>query len=122
MNLLCGAPEREDVPAHAVVAEAREKFQGPSLAKRIHVPVLNRQVAALGEAADGQKFPVRRPHVLLVRAVLADAGDEGLHGNDPLIVLVTVVTFYPELGRDSLPSIGSILLPLLMIQRGASTQ
>ena len=28
MNLLCGAPVREDVPADAVVAEPREEIQG----------------------------------------------------------------------------------------------
>ena len=69
MNLLCGAPVREDVPHDAAFAELRDEIQGT---------MLRRQLPALGEAAQGEKFPVRRAHVPLVRAVLADAGDEGL--------------------------------------------
>ena len=69
MNLLCGAPVREDVPHDAVVAETCEEFQ---------YGVARRQFLPLSEAAQGEKFPVGRSHVPLVRAVLADADDEGL--------------------------------------------
>ena len=109
------APVREDVPHDAAFAELRDEIQGA---------MLRRQFAALGEAAQGEKFPVRSAHVLLVRAVSADAGDEGIHGNDNLIVLVivSIVIYYNVFGRDSLPSIGSSLMPRLMIQQGAGTQ
>ena len=67
MNLVRRAPVREDVPHDAAFAELRDEIQGA---------MLRRQLPALGEAAQGEKFPVRRPHVPLVRAVFADAGDE----------------------------------------------
>jgi hypothetical protein len=68
MNLVRRAPVREDVPHDAAFAELRDEIQGA---------MLRRQLPALGEAAQGEEFPVRRAHVPLVRAVFADASDEG---------------------------------------------
>ena len=64
------APEREDVPHDSVVAEPREEVEDG---------VVRRQLAALGEAADGEDVPVEAPCVALVAAVLADAGDESFN-------------------------------------------
>ena len=61
------APEGQNVPAHAVVAEPREEVENG---------VARRQLAALGEASDGEDVPVEAPCVALVAAVLADAVDE----------------------------------------------
>ena len=77
MNLLCGAPVREDVPHDAAFAELRDEIQGA---------MLRRQLPALGEAAQGEEFAVRCPHVLLVGAVLSDAGDEGLDRDDGFVI------------------------------------
>ena len=63
------APVLEDVPYDAVVAEPREEVEDG---------VARRQLAALGEAADGEDVSVEAPSVALVAAVLADAMDEGL--------------------------------------------
>ena len=51
------APVLEDVPHDSVVAEPREEVQDG---------VARRQLAALGEAADGEDVAVGRPHVSLV--------------------------------------------------------
>ena len=61
------APVLEDVPHDSVVAEPREEVEDG---------VVRRQLAALGEAADGEDVAVGRSYVLLVRTVFADAGDE----------------------------------------------
>ena len=64
------APVLEDVPHDSIVAEPREEVQDG---------VARRQLAALGEAADGEDVSVEAPSVALVAAVLADAMDEGLN-------------------------------------------
>ena len=61
------APEREDVPHDSVVGASSEERQDG---------VVRRQLAALGEAADGEDVPVEAPCVALVASMLADAGDE----------------------------------------------
>ena len=63
------APVLEDVPHDPVVAEPREEVEDG---------VARRQLAALGEAADGEDVAVEAPCVALVASVLADAGDEAL--------------------------------------------
>ena len=72
------------MPAHAVVAEPREEVQHG---------VVRRQLAALGEAADGEDVAVGRSHVLLVRTVLSHAGDEGLDRDDGLVIGNDIVVF-----------------------------
>ena len=62
--LVCRAPVLKDVPHDSVVAEPREEVQNG---------VARRQLAALGEAADGEDVSVEAPCVALVAAVLADA-------------------------------------------------
>ena len=54
------APVLEDVPHDSVVAEPREEVEDG---------VICRQLAALGEAADGEDFSVEAPCVALVRTV-----------------------------------------------------
>ena len=61
------APVLEDVPHDSVVAEPREEVEDG---------VACRQLAALGEAADGEDVSVEAPCVALVASVLADAGDD----------------------------------------------
>ena len=58
------APVLEDVPHDSVVAEPREEVEDG---------VLRRKLATLGEAADGEDVSMWGSHVLLVRAVFADA-------------------------------------------------
>ena len=58
LYLVRGAPVLEDVPHDSVVAEPREEVENG---------VVRRQLAALGEAADGEDVAVGRSHVLLVR-------------------------------------------------------
>ena len=70
LYLVRGAPVLKDVPHDSVVAEPREEVEDG---------VARRQLAALGEAADGEDVSVEAPSVALVAAVLADAMDEGLN-------------------------------------------
>ena len=79
------------MPADAVVAEPRDEVQGAmpvdhspnSSARAGRWPDRNRLICRAGRGRDGEKFPVGRSHVQpLVRAVFADAGDEGLHRDD----------------------------------------
>ena len=58
------------MPHDSVVAEPREEVQDG---------VVRRQMAALGEAADGEDVAVEAPCVALVASVVADAMDEGLN-------------------------------------------
>ena len=93
MNLLCRAPVREDVPYDPVVALLREEgdgrlpFMRPARATR---PIW-REVAPHHEAATGEDFAVRLPHVLLVRAVLSNAGHKGLDLDDGFVVVILFV-------------------------------
>ena len=50
-----------------------------SSSEEVEDGVLRRQLAALGEAADGEDVPVEAPRVALVASVVADAMDEGLN-------------------------------------------
>ena len=81
--LVRGAPIAEDVPHDPIVALHGEEAKGA---------VVGLYLPALGEPAHGQNVTVRGSHVLLVRAVLSNAGDEGLYRSDLFIVLVTVIT------------------------------
>ena len=74
------APVLEDVPHDSVVAEPREEVEDG---------VVRRQLAALGEAADGEDVSMWGSHVLLVRTVFADAGDEAF-GREPVLVFLQV--------------------------------
>ena len=57
-----------------------------------------REVAPHREATTCEDFSVRRAHVPLVRAVLSNAGDEGLHRDDIFIVLAIVLKSYNFFG------------------------
>ena len=74
--LVRGAPIAEDVPHDPVVALHGEEAKGA---------VVGLYLPALGEPAHGQNVTVRGSHVLLVRAVLSNAGDECL-GLKPVVV------------------------------------
>ena len=75
-DLVRRAPVLEDVPYDAVVAEPREEVEDG---------VVRRQLAALGEAADGEDVSMWGSHVLLVRTVFADAVDEAF-GRESVLV------------------------------------
>ena len=88
------APVLEDVPHDSVVGASSEERQDG---------VVREQFSTLGEAADGEDVPVEAPCVALVRAVLADAGDEAL-GRKPVLVFLQArsthfVSLHDVLGR-----------------------
>ena len=86
------------MPHESVVAEPREEVQnGEARGARVSWRGGRRQLAALREAADCQKFSVKAPRIALVTSMFANAVDAGLdHG--PVYLL-----FCAQFGEDALP-------------------